>query len=71
MLDRLGGRKNLKSLPPLYDSVSKKLRVAGSSLHINVPYVEEATVAIYVDGDLAESYYLENGLAPVKLSAVN
>ena len=71
VVDRLGGRKNLRSLPPLYDSVSKRERTAGSSLQIRVPYVGEATVVIYVDGMLAESYYLKNGAAPKKLSSVN
>lgn len=71
VVDRMGSRKNLQSYPPLYDSFSKRRRAAGSSLQIKVPYVSEATVVIYVDGKVAESYYLENGLPPVKRSAVD
>jgi beta-lactam-binding protein with PASTA domain len=71
VVDRLGGRRNLRTLPPLYDNISKRRRAAGSSLQINVPYVGEATVVIYVDGAVAESYFLEGGAPPVGSSNIN
>ncbi len=68
VIDRLGNRKNLETWPPLLDDLSRQSRVAGSFLKIAVPYVDEATVVVYIDGTLMESYFLKGGEAPRKVN---
>lgn len=46
------------------DDAARRTYVAGSALKINVTYVEEATVEIFVDGRLVESYKVRAGEDP-------
>ncbi len=69
LVDRFGGRETLQTYPRAYDPASRRSRVKGSRITIrNVSYVGQATVEIYIDGELAESYHMRGGLPPVKSS---
>ena len=67
LVDHLGERKTLQTYPRAYDPASRGSRVKGSRITIRgVEYVGQATVEILIDGELAESYHMEDGLPPVK-----
>ncbi len=64
LVDRQGVRRTLWTKQPLFDETARQTYVAGSAIRIPVEYVEEATVEIYVNETLDESYYLRRGRDP-------
>jgi hypothetical protein len=64
LIDRLGNRQTVWTRPPLYDEQARQTYTAGKIIRIPVTYIDEATVEIYMDGELVESYYLSGGAEP-------
>lgn len=65
VVDLNGNRETKAKYPPAVDEQSRQTRVAGSTIRVIVQYIGEATVEIYVNGELEESYALKDGGAPV------
>ncbi|MBP8129444.1 MAG: PASTA domain-containing protein [Candidatus Hydrogenedentes bacterium] len=65
VVDLSGNRETKATYPPAFDEQSKQTRVAGSTIRVLVQYIGEATVEIYVNGELEESYALKDGGSPV------
>jgi len=67
LVDRRGNRQTVYAKRPLFDEQSKSVYVAGKVIGLrDINYVGEATIEVYVNGALVESYYLRNGEEPVK-----
>ena len=64
IVDRRGNRQTVWSKPPLYDDQARSTYVAGSAIRLPVTYVGEASVEIYINDVLVESFYLEDGAEP-------
>ncbi|MFP4501304.1 MAG: PASTA domain-containing protein [Candidatus Hydrogenedentota bacterium] len=69
VVDHEGNRETMQKYTPSFEEEARQTRVAGSRIRIVVPYVGEATVEIYVDGELVQSYYLSEGAKPVPENA--
>jgi beta-lactam-binding protein with PASTA domain len=69
IVDRQGIRQTVWTKEPLFDDQAKETFVAGSSIRIPVTYVEEATVEIYINDSLADSYVVKDGADPVRSGA--
>ena len=64
MVDQAGARSTLWSKAPLFDNDARATYVKGAAIRLTVPYVNECMVEVYVDGQVAKSYYLKNGRPP-------
>lgn len=63
-VDLDGSRKTVWEKDVQVDDVARRTYVAGSALRISVSYLGEATVEIYVDNRLVESYKVKDGQEP-------
>lgn len=64
VVDHAGNRETTQTYPAAQDEQSRQTRVAGSIIRVLIPYVGEATVEIYVDDVLEESYFMKDGADP-------
>lgn len=71
LVDHRGARQVLPtSYPRDYSVDARRSRKAGSKITIsNISYIGEATLEVYVDGELSASYPLRDGLPPERMEA--
>ena len=68
VVDRMGNRQTVYSKDPAFDDGSKATYVSGAAIRVPVTYVMEATVEVYIDGNLEASYSLKEGNPPMKVN---
>ena len=64
VVDRHGNRQTAFTKPPLYDDESKRTYISGSTIRIPVTYIGDATVEVYINDVLEQSYLLKEGGEP-------
>ena len=68
VIDRMGNRQKVYAKEPMFDDAARATYVSGAAIRVPVTYVVEATVEVYIDGNLEASYSLKEGNAPVKVN---
>lgn len=68
VVDRFGDRSVLHSYPASTGASARASRVLGTSLRIDVEFVESCTVEIFVDDDRAAAYAVKDGEDPVRIT---